>query len=191
MAKAMAKTAIKNKMVREAVGIFDNENNLQAAIDELELAGFAAGDVSVLADSKTIEKKLGHMYKRVEDAEDDPDAPRALFIPKESVGVIEGAIISVPLYIAATTAISIIVVSGGTLLAAVTAGIAGAGAGVMIGSILAHMVAKHHADYLDEQIKSGGILLWVHTKNKDFEKKAVEILKKYSAHDIHVHDLHI
>ena len=59
----------------------------------------------------------------------------------------------------------------------------------MIGSILAHMVSKRHADYLAEQIKRGGILLWVHVKNKEFEKKAIEIFQKHSGHDVHVHDL--
>jgi hypothetical protein len=185
----MAQPAKELKTVREAVGVFNNENSLQSAIDELELFGFAAGDVSVLADENTIKKKLGHMYRKVEDAEDDPEAPRALFVPKESIGIIEGAIVSIPLYLAATTATALIVVSGGTVLAAITAAIAGAGAGGLLGSIFANMVAKHHADYMAEQVSRGGILLWVHTKDNEAEEKAIEVLKKYSAHDAHVHDL--
>jgi hypothetical protein len=38
-----------------------------------------------------------------------------------------------------------------------------------------------------DQIRQGGILLWVRTKDKDKENLAVKILKGHSGRDVHVH----
>jgi hypothetical protein len=175
----------------EAVGVFDSADSLQAAIDELQTHGFSRRHLSVLADAKSVEEKLGHIYKRVEEVEDDAKAPRTIFVPLESIGDAEGALIGFPLYVAATTATAIVVASGGTMLAAIVAAtIAGSG-GALIGAILAKVVAKHHADYIQDQINHGGLLLWVHLPDAEHEKKALAILKKHSAHDVHVHNIPI
>jgi hypothetical protein len=64
-----------------------------------------------------------------------------------------------------------------------------AGAGAAAGSAFAKLLQYHHADYLAEQLGHGGILLWVRTRNPERESRAVEILGKHSAHDVHVHTI--
>jgi hypothetical protein len=179
----------KIKTVHEAVGIFDNSDDLQAALDRLQEHGFMRHEISVLADEKTIKEKLGHIYNRVEDAEDDPSAPRTVFIPNETIGDAEGAIIGLPLYVAALTATGIVVASGGTLLSAMIAATAAGTVGATIGAIFAGFIAKHHADYIQNQIDRGGLLLWVHLRSPDLEDKAREILTKHTAHDVHIHEI--
>ena len=175
--------------VHEAVGVFNDAENLQAAIDELSEHGFMRQELSILADDKAVKAKLSHLYRFVEDAEDDPAAPRTIFVPSETIGEAQGAVISVPLYIAAMTATSIVVASGGTLLSAILAATAAGTAGAAIGSIFAGMIAKHHADFIQDQIDKGGLLLWVHLRSPDLEEPAKEILSKYAAHDVHIHEI--
>lgn len=177
--------------IREVVGIFHDEKTLLSAMDELQMRGFARRHFSVLADAKAIEEKLGHIYKRVEELEDDPNVPRDAIYSPECVGNIEGALFSYPLYIAATTATAIVVASGGTLLATIVATIAAGIGGGAIGGALAYLVGEHHADYLQDEINHGGILLWVQVPDAEHEKHALNILKKYSARDVHAHDIAI
>jgi len=177
--------------IKEAVGVFKDVESLQAAIDELQIRGFERRHLSVLADVKTVEEKMGHIYKRVEEAEDDPNVPRTIFVPLESIGDAEGALIGVPLYVAFCAATIMVVASGGTLLTAIMAATGAGAGGALIGTIFAQMLSKHHADYIEEQINRGGLLLWVTLPDSQHEKNALEILKKHSAYDVHVHNIPI
>jgi hypothetical protein len=183
-------TTVRKKItVRETVGVFQDPGKLQDAIDELQSHGFMRHEISVLAGEKTIQEKLGHLYRRVQQAEDDPKAPRMIFISNEEVGTAEALAIAVPLFLAVISTGGAIVASGGVLLDAIlyaaTAGAVGAG----IGSMLATFIAKQRAEYLQKQIEHGGLLLWVHLRAARMEKIARRILLKHSAQDVHIHDI--
>lgn len=175
--------------VHEAVGVFNDADSLQAALDDLQGNGFMRQELSILAGDKTVEEKLGHAYKRVEEAEDDPSAPRTIFVPNETIGEAEGSAVGLPLYVAATTATGIVAASGGTILSAIIAATAAGAAGAVIGVVLAGFIAKHHADFIQEQINHGGLILWVHLRSPDMEEKAKEILGRHSAYDVHIHEI--
>ncbi|NCT41577.1 MAG: hypothetical protein GW778_07960 [Alphaproteobacteria bacterium] len=183
------KQASKIERVHEAVGVFNDAESLQAALDDLQTHGFMRHELSILAGDKAVKEKLGHIYSRVEDAEDDAAAPRTIFVPNETMGEAEGAAIGLPLYIAAVTATGIVVASGGTILSAIIAATAAGAAGAAIGGIFANIIAEHHADYIQDQIDKGGLLLWVHLRSSDLEKTAKEILSKHGAHDVHLHEI--
>lgn len=188
-ASKTSNSAARVDTVHEAVGVFNDADSLLAAMDDLQLNGFSRYELSVLASDNAIEEKLGHIYKRVREAEDDPSAPRTIFVPPETIGDAEGALIGTPLYLAATTSAALVVASGGTLLSAILATTAAGAVGAAIGTILASFVAKHHADYIQKQIDHGGLLLWVHLRSPDLENVAKEILKQHSAHDVHIHEI--
>ena len=173
--------------VREAVGYFDNAEDLEAAIDELLVSGFNRAEISLLATEDAVEQKLHHKYRKVSELEDDPEVPRASYIPTESIGAADGALVFTPLYVAAVSAIGAIVASGGSLLAVIVGAVAAGGAGGALGGVFAKIVGDHRAKYLEDQLKHGGLLLWVRTWDKADEAHAVEILKKHSGHDVHVH----
>lgn len=173
----------------EAVGVFDDASTFQAAIDELLSSGFDRAEISLLANEHVIGEKLGHMYRKVEDAEDDTSVPRAAYVSTEAIGDAEGGLIGGLLYVGAVVAAGSIVASGGTLAGAITGAAVAGGAGGLIGSILAKFVGDHHAHYLQEQLDHGGLLLWVRTRDGAHEKRAEEILSKHSAHDVHLHEL--
>jgi hypothetical protein len=62
-------------------------------------------------------------------------------------------------------------------------------AGGLLGSALAKLIDYHHADYLQRQLDKGGLVLWVHVRDREHERRAKRILKRHSGEDVHVHDL--
>ena len=175
--------------IREAVSIFHSPEELQQAIDELLSSGFHRAELSLLASEQAVEEKLGHRYEKVSALADHPTVPRAAYVSTEAIGDAEGGVIGGLVYVGAVVAAGAVVASGGTLAAVITATALAGGAGGLIGSILAKWIGDHHAHHLQEQIDHGGLLLWVRTRTAELEKRAVEILKKHSGDDIHVHAL--
>lgn len=171
----------------EAVGVFESAETFQDAIDELLSAGFNQAELSLMADEKTVEKKLGHLYSRTEEMEDEPAVPRIAYISNESHGDAKGALVGGLTYVGAIAAVGAVVASGGAATAAIVAGVLAGGTSGLIGGILAELLGQHHADYLQKQISHGGLLLWVRTRDAAHEARALEILKKHAAHDVHLH----
>ena len=85
------------------------------------------------------------------------------------------------------------VIAAGTVVAtagAVAAAVVGTAiAGALLGTVFAHWMDQRHADWLQEQLDRGGILLWVRTPTEADERKALDLLSRYSAHDIHIHEI--
>jgi hypothetical protein len=175
--------------VRGAVGIFSRSDDLQYAIDDLLSSGFDRAELSLLAGEHAVEEKLGHRYEKVSELADDPAVPRTIYVSTEAIGDAEGGLIGGLMSVGALATAGVVVASGGALAAVIAATAAAGGAGGLIGSILANWLGDHHAHHLQEQLDRGGLLLWVRTWHADDEKRAVEILKKHSGSDVHVHAL--
>jgi hypothetical protein len=175
--------------IREAVGVFHSPEELQAAIDELLETGFHRAELSLLASVKAVDEKLGHRYRKISSAADDPVIPRAAYVSPEAIGGAEGGLIGVLMYVGAMAAAGAIVASGGTLAAAIIGAALSGGAGGLIGTLLAEWLGEEHSRHLQEQVERGGLLLWVRTWDGADEKRAMEILKKHSGAHVHVHDL--
>jgi hypothetical protein len=174
--------------VREAVAVFDEVNELDAAVENLLKAGFKKGDMSLLASEESVARKLGHRYERVEEMEDEPDAPRIAYRTRASLGDSDDMIVGSLTYLPAVLAAGTVVASEGVVAAAVTGT---AIAGALIGTVLTRWLDKHHAERLQEQLEHGGLLLWVRTPDPDTQRRAVEILSRHSAHDVRIHHLPI
>lgn len=175
--------------LREAVAVFDDEDTLTAAIEELESHGFDRSEISLIAGEQTLERTLGYRLRSVAQAEDDARVPRTAYISPESRGELEGAAISSLLFLGAVGAAGAVVASGGTVGALLFASAASGAAGASIGALIAQWIDRHHADYIEQQIERGGLVLWVRAWDPDQERRAVEVLKKHSGHDVHVHEL--
>lgn len=65
--------------IREAVGLFADQDALQGAIDELLSSGFDRAELSLLASEHVVEDKLGYAIRR-SDLEDDAEAPRSVYV---------------------------------------------------------------------------------------------------------------
>jgi hypothetical protein len=179
----------KSNGVREAVAVFPSEESLQGAIDELLVSGFDQAELSLLASEAAVEEKLGHRYTKVSELEDDPNVPSAAYVSPESIGDAEGAVIGALIYVGAGILMGPVAAAGGGIAAIATAAVAGGTIGGGIGAFLANLIGQNHADYINEQLKHGGLLLWVRVWDEAREKKAVEILKRHSGTDVHVHEI--
>ncbi|MFM1815784.1 MAG: hypothetical protein RLZ98_2479 [Pseudomonadota bacterium] len=173
--------------IREVAIIFHDAEALETAVEELESAGFDRAAISLLAGEDAVVEKLGHIYERVEELEDDPEAPRTAFVSSASIGDAEGALVGGLLYVGAVATAGAIVASGGTLAAAIAGALLSGGAGAAIGGVLAGWVGAAHAQYLQDQIDKGGLLLWVRTPTPEHVDKAVAILKRLSPSERHIH----
>ncbi len=173
--------------VREAVAVFTAAKDMEAAIDELLSSGFARAELSIMAASDTVRKKLGHSFSSTRELEDDADVPTTAYVARESVGDAEGAIIGGLMYVGAFLSFGPVVASGGAIGAAILAGVLGGGGGAALGTVFAAIIGKKHADHLQDQLGAGGILLWVRTRDTEHEERARAILTRHSGLDVHLH----
>jgi hypothetical protein len=166
--------------IREVVGVFDDPEALDGAVFALETHGFDRAAFSLLADEATVERELGHRYRRVAEMEDEPAAPRETFFSRVSRAEAEYGL---PVGLASIGALTLAGVGG--LLPALVA----AGGGAALGAVLGRLIHRHHARRVQEQLARGGLLLWVNVRDAAQEKAALETLAAHSAHDVHAHEI--
>ena len=175
--------------IREAVGVFQTAPQMESAIEELEEHGFDRAEISLLASDDAVRQKLGHRFYDAKSLEDDPAVPRTAFVSTESIGDAEGALIGGLMYVGALAAAGIVVASGGAFGALLTAAVAGTASGGLVGGVLATLVGDQHAKLIQDQLDRGGLLVWVRTPSPVDEQKAVDILTRNGAADVHVHSI--
>jgi hypothetical protein len=175
--------------IREAVGVFHDRDSFQNAVEDLMSAGFNRAELSLLAGEHAVEDKLGHAYRRVQDLEDEPNVPRAAYVGNHSLAEGRTGVIGGLAYIGAVVGAGAVVASGGTLAAAVAAAAIAGGGGGLIGGWLARFLGRDYAQALQKQLDQGGLLLWVHVRDPEHEQRALEILRRNGAEDMHVHEL--
>ena len=174
---------------REAVGVFTSVNDLQEAIDELQSSGFHRAELSLLGSEEAVNERLGGGFASIRAVEQDPAVPRTAYVSPEAIGDAQGGIVGGLAYAGATVAAGAVVVSGGAIVAAIVAATLVGGAGGIVGALLAKWLGDNHAHYLQTQIDHGGLLLWVRTRDTKAEELAMDILKRHSSRDVHVHTL--
>lgn len=175
--------------VREAVGVFSSAEALEKAAESLQSAGFDRSSLSLLATESAIVAQLGHRYEKVGELEDDPAVPRAAFVSRGSLGDAEGGVIGGLAYVGAVATAGAIVASGGAAAGALIAAALAGGAGGLVGSVLADIIDRAHAERMAHHLERGGLVLWVQTRDPAQEARAVSILRANGAKDAHVHSL--
>lgn len=175
---------------REAVALFHDVKSFEESIDDLQSSGFDRAEISLLASEDAVVNKLGHYYTRVENLEDNDAAPRTVYVGREGVAQGQASIIGGLFMLGSLAATGAVVASGGTLAAAALAAAAAGGSSGLVGALFAKQLGKRYADHIDEQLRKGGLLLWVGIRDEAHERRALEILKKHSGDDVHVHDHH-
>jgi len=171
---------------REAVAVFEDENELLDVITELESSGFDHSDMSVLPPLKSVEKRLGHQLSKIEDAEDDPEVPRTTPIDMASFGAAQGAVFGVPLYIGALSAIIASAASGADNSAIIISALIGGGIGAAIGAVLAVAIRLRHTRRIKQQMDTGGLLLWVRIRGKKHEERAKSVITDHIVRHFHM-----
>jgi hypothetical protein len=140
--------------------------------------------VSLLTSKHAAQEKLSQGYRNISLLARNPAIRREVHHSNEAGGVIKSGLIAA-LYSAAMAATGAVMFHGTvTTVIAVTA--MAAAAGGLIGGILAKCGEVCRVRRLQEEVDRGGLLLCVRTRDAEDEKRAVKILKKHSAEDIHL-----
>jgi len=173
-----------DERAREAVAVFEDVGDLDEAVHALLEAGFHYHDLSLLADRRTVERKLGHAYEKVEELEDDPEVPRVAYRRPLDPAAAEGNYIGAINWAPPLLAAGAVVASTGLITGLV---VGAAVAGGLAANVLGHVIDQRHANWLQEQLDHGGILLWVRLKDEEAAELAVHILTRHAVHDVHIH----
>jgi hypothetical protein len=182
-------TGIRKYWAREAVGVLDDADTLEETINLLGNAGFARAAISVLAPEAIGKDRLGRVYKNVREIEESGAAPRTDFVSSESRAEGQGILLGGPFYIGGAAGLWAVLATGGSLAFAIAAAIALGSLGASLGAVLAGAIERHHLEEIQEQLKLGGLVLWVTTPNAEAQERALTILRKAGAKDVHVHEI--
>lgn len=174
--------------IREIVGVFHDAAALRKAADELMAGGFDRAELSMLGSRKAVEAKLGSAIQSSAALEDNPNVPMQAYLEADSLTEAKAAIVGVPAFIGAVAAAGPSIAHGATTSALLLWTAVGIVAGLILGAISMKMIAGKASNYFKDQIRRGGILLWVRTATPEKEAKASEIMKRSGAQDVHVHD---
>ena len=178
-----------SRSVREAVAVFPDAAALQAAVDDLLVAGFDRAHLSLMANGRRVAEALGRPYAGVREIEDDPEVPRIAWFGRDSRTEGIGAAASGLAYIGACAAGGAVAAADGALvLAGGIAAIAGGGC-FALGAVAARSIDGRWRRNLAEQVERGGIVLWVVAISPAREADACAILRRNGGADVHLHDL--
>jgi hypothetical protein len=176
--------------VREVAGIFFDGAHLKAAVLDLESAGFDHEQISLLASEFAVEKSLGDLYTRPTEHPDPDRAPATAFVLKNAMGDTFRSLGGGLFFAGSTAALGALVAStaifGGALLPAVTGAVAVGTVGALTASMIIH---RNDAEYLEEQIEEGHLLLFVRASDHASETQAVKILTDHSGFDVKIYEV--
>ncbi len=169
--------------VREAIGVFQDEPSLGAAVDDLLMSGFDRSEISVL-----VGREFGAAADQPAAWAYEPEAPSTAFVGNDARTQAKAAIVAGLGYLGAMAAVYGVISSGGSVTAAaVGAGIAGI-LGGLVGGAISLTLDRRHTEYVLQQLACGGLRLWVQTVDRDRETRACHILKRQAAREVHVRE---
>jgi hypothetical protein len=174
--------------IREVVGVFDSYDELEDAVEDLEIAGFDRAQINLLVHEDTVREKLGDRVD-IRRLEDDPRAPIENPVDRHEVAEGKAALTAGTALLGSLVALGFVVTAEISIPVLVLAAAIGGGAGGTIGGLLAKYLGDLRAREIEEQIRAGGLLLWVQVRDRDQEQKAIEILQRHGARDVHPHEI--
>ncbi|MFO1075705.1 MAG: hypothetical protein U1E17_23975 [Geminicoccaceae bacterium] len=160
----------------EIVGVFDDRDRLEAAIEMLQSHGLERSQLTVLGTADAVRGRLG-----LEVA--PPAEPGSQFetpVDRSEQQNMTPLLTGVPAYIGAAVAAGVTVASGGTLAGAAVAALLGATGGGLLGASAAGAMRDSVTGSYEEQLAHGGILLLVHPRRPEDIAHAREVLERYA-----------
>ncbi len=157
-------------------GMYDDRGRLEATIDALVAAGFRPSDMSALLPDASGTREIA--------TEKHTKAPEGAAVGAAAGGAIGGTL-------GLLVGIGALAIPGiGPLIAAgpIVAALAGAGAGgavgTLTGSLIGMGIPEFEAKKYESVLHSGKMLLAVHADDKDWAKRAKEVLERNGAQQI-------
>ena len=157
-------------------GIYRDQMNVENAVNALREEGFRNTDISVLFPENVGTKDFAH--------EKHTKAPEGA-----TTGATSGAVIGGGLgWLAGIGALAIPGLGPFIAAGPIMAALAGAGAGGVVGGLTGGLVGmgipEYEAKRYEGRIKEGGMLLSVHSDDREWTKKAKQVLERTGAQDV-------
>jgi hypothetical protein len=173
----------------EIVGVFHDRGELEKAMDALEGHGIDRSQLSLLGTREAVESRLGLPMREVEahPAQAAAEAPRQEPIKRDEAGNLTGMMAGIPTYIGAVLAAGVTAASGGALAGVAVAAIAGGAGGGAIGATAARIFNESVDQSYEEQLREGGILLFVTLKHPGEAGAAKRVLAEHAARNVETH----
>lgn len=175
--------------IQEVAGVFFDSTKLQETIKDLQESGFHHSEIGLLAGQFTVREKLGHLYEEINEDSNALDAPQTAFVAKESEGDTVHALKGMLYMTGTAVAGGAVVASAGILGGAIAAAAATTAVFGSVGALLASAVHESDADYLEEQVDEGHLVLFVRTDTKEKEQLALDIYSRHAAFDPKVYSV--
>ena len=172
---------------REAVGVFLNIDDLQAAVRDLEGTAFPRQDISVMGSREELAQIFGNKTVDPHVAMESDDTPRSVLPRPEEKTIGTAAMVGIPAYVGAMGA----ALAGGAVAfpGLIAAAVIGGLGGGTLGAILAKIMGDRDLRHFEEQIERGGLLLWVRTPDREREEIAVRVMRARNGREVHIHEI--
>lgn len=156
--------------------IADSESRAANIASRLKAEGFSSNDISVLFPDRSGSRDFAH--------EQGTKAPEGAAAGASAGGVLGGAIG----WLAGIGALAIPglgpFIAAGPIMAAMSGAAVGAAAGGLAGALIGMGIPEFEAKRYEAKIKSGNILISVHSENRDETTRARKIFEEEGAEDI-------
>lgn len=173
--------------IREAVALFDTEEDMQSAVDDLESHGFSNAAISRPVSPGDVAAAINHPISSVADLEDDARVPREPVDDNNSRTGITMVVVLTPIYLLLLAGAAFAAGHGLKTWEAMVL-IVGLGAlGMIGGAYFVTRVVREKKARIRTEKSLGGLLLWVRTGSREQEGRALEILRRHAGRDVHLH----
>lgn len=163
-------------MARSVFGIVHDRSQAETIVDHLKSAGFSNSDISVLFPDKTGSRDFAH--------EQNTKAPEGAMAGGAS-GMALGGVLG---WLAGIGTLAIPglgpFIAAGPIMAALSGAAIGGAVGGLAGALIGMGLPEYEAKRYESKVKSGNILISVHSENSDETTRAKEVFEQCGAEDI-------
>lgn len=154
------------------IGVFDTSQHAQSALQALDQLHLEDEDVRYLPTVDAYQRETMLPLPAGDQLHEES-------IHAGKIGSIAGAIV------AAAAAITGVISSGGSALAAIPLALVSGGAGGMLGSIIGSGFVESEAEWVDKEIRLGHKAVLIHAKNHRVASEVKQLLKARGSLDVH------
>lgn len=189
----------KKQTIREAVAVFYEVTHLKEAVNALLAAGYSSDQIGLLASEHSVRESLGEFYTHTNNTLDASKAPVTAFVDKDHPSQQQQDSLGGSLFFVGTSgAMGAVVASSAVLGGALLAALSGVVAVGVIGAMAGKVIHQSDAEYLQQQIDEGHILLFVRLPESPSdpirEEEVLNLLRHHSGHsgrDVKVHEIKV
>jgi hypothetical protein len=176
---------------REVTGVFHSRKTLEAAVQDLLVAGIDRADIDVSASLDELQRRLNYKSIPAADIADNPAAARQPFVGEDDVLNTAATVGSLAGCVGAI-ALAFYLVSRGT--APLAAGLFSVLSGLVIGGaalLVRRRLRRERALGLEKLSEAQGLLIWVRVRFPEKEAEAQEILLRHGGQAVHTHEIEL